>query len=92
MISTLRKNPLGVLTFILFIIVCFLVVDSLAVPTYGLPGGPVIVCGTGDCICYCRAEPTLPGEKGSCDCRIARNIGCACFCTGGDWDECEVTD
>lgn len=84
----MKRNAGIVLGGVLLVVLAFFIVESLTVPVYGLPGGPRVVCGTGTCLCYCEASDM----QGSCDCLVIRGVGCTCFCTGGDAEECELVD
>jgi hypothetical protein len=87
--NKMRRNAGVVLGGILLIVLAFFLIESLTVPVYGRPGGPKVLCGTGTCLCYCEASDL---NKGSCDCMVIRGVGCSCYCTGGDSDECEIVD
>lgn len=86
-ISKAKRNSGLVISGVLLVVLSLLIIETLSVPVYGLPGGPRVLCGTGQCLCHCVA---IPIDEGSCDCIVQRMIGCFCWCTGGDWDECEI--
>jgi len=64
----------------LVLILSFMILDFISLPTYGVSKG--IVCATGFCLCFCR------DINGGCVCRVNQGVSCTCWCPNGNWDEC----
>ena len=88
--SKMKRHAGIVLGGVLLVVLALFIVENLTVPVYGLPGGPLVVCGTGTCLCICEAREVEPPFILACDCQIVTNVGCFCWCQGGTSDECEM--